>query len=230
MPTHSLRQKVGILTLRTRPTWKRRSSTPIRRSERRSAQAPSAFWIDSKSKIRLPAEDAPGDPLDTVEGILRDASATHQLVVFILYNLPNRDCNAKASNGEICCVRSEKGGCDYTAVGCGAGLRQYMFSHSQTSSGPTIERFQSSSLSNQIRWASRQPKCTPTTINAYRYCLRSGYHHSRRYIDAGHGGWLGFENNAKLFAQIVAGMGILPKIRALARMSPTSSHLADHGP
>jgi hypothetical protein len=58
-----------------------------------------AYWIDVKAKIR-------GNTTNTVEGILRDASTRSppELVVLIFYDLPNRDCHAKASNGEICCT------------------------------------------------------------------------------------------------------------------------------
>jgi len=59
---------------------------------------PSAYWIDVKAKIH-------GTGVRTLEGILADASSkkTAELETFIWYDLPNRDCHAKASNGEICC-------------------------------------------------------------------------------------------------------------------------------
>merc|ERR1719410_1146093 len=82
---------------------------------------PSAYWIDVKSKIR-------GHGLNTVEGILRDAALrnTKQLVVFIWYNLPNRDCDAKASAGEICCSRFEDGSCNYEKESdCAEGIEEY---------------------------------------------------------------------------------------------------------
>ena len=68
----------------------------------------SAFWIDVKSKIN-------GTDTKSVEGILADAASKHppQLVVFIVYDLPNRDCHAKASNGEICCNPNADGTCNY---------------------------------------------------------------------------------------------------------------------
>jgi hypothetical protein len=58
-----------------------------------------AYWIDVMAKIN-------GTSTHTVEGILRDASSRSppELVVLIFYDLPNRDCHAKASNGEICCT------------------------------------------------------------------------------------------------------------------------------
>ena len=63
---------------------------------------PSAFWIDVKSKIK---KGNGHDDINTVEGILEDAAQCDPapLVVFIVYDLPNRDCYALASNGEICC-------------------------------------------------------------------------------------------------------------------------------
>ena len=43
-----------------------------------------------------------GSTTDSMEGILEDAlnKPVPELVVFIVYDLPNRDCHAKASNGE----------------------------------------------------------------------------------------------------------------------------------
>ena len=64
---------------------------------RHMMRVPSAFWIDNKAKIRG------GGRLDTLEGILQDAASKSPppLCAFIFYDLPNRDCHAKASNGEI---------------------------------------------------------------------------------------------------------------------------------
>ena len=55
----------------------------------------SAYWIDKKSKIRGKNDTR------TLEGILHAASkqSPAPLVVAIVYDLPNRDCNAHASNG-----------------------------------------------------------------------------------------------------------------------------------
>ena len=68
----------------------------------------SAFWLDTKSKIR-------GEGTNTAQGILEDAasSGTRKLVTFIVYDVPNRDCHAKASNGEICCTYNADGSCNY---------------------------------------------------------------------------------------------------------------------
>ena len=81
----------------------------------------SAYWIDKADKIT-------GNTTDTLEGILRDAASRRPapLVVVIFYDLPNRDCDAKASNGEICCYANADGSCDYGKSGdCADGLAQY---------------------------------------------------------------------------------------------------------
>lgn len=82
------------------------------------SEVASAYWIDVKSKVT-------GDGTGSMEGILKDASAMdgRQLVTFIVYDLPNRDCKAKASNGEICCTYNADKTCNYTAGGdCSAGI------------------------------------------------------------------------------------------------------------
>merc|ERR1719436_683 len=84
-------------------------------------QVPSAYWIDVKAKVR-------GQGTHSVEGILADAASKSppELVVFIWYDLPNRDCDAKASNGEICCTKNTDGTCDYdTPSDCAEGLAEY---------------------------------------------------------------------------------------------------------
>lgn len=81
----------------------------------------SAYWIDVKGKLT-------GNTTSTLEGILADSAskASPELVVLIVYDLPNRDCHAKASNGEICCTYLSDGRCDYLANGdCAAGLEEY---------------------------------------------------------------------------------------------------------
>merc|ERR1719242_2550760 len=82
---------------------------------------PSAYWIDKKAKIN-------GSGTGTVAGILQDAAnrSTPELVVFIWYDLPNRDCDAKASSGEICCTRRPDGTCNYDIKSyCSHGLHEY---------------------------------------------------------------------------------------------------------
>ena len=79
----------------------------------------SAYWIDVKAKLH-------GTTTDSLEGILTDAESKGHMVTLIVYDLPNRDCRAKASNGEICCKYNEDRTCDYNYSGdCTDGLNEY---------------------------------------------------------------------------------------------------------
>ena len=93
---------------------------------------PSAVWIDSKAKLYGPEGSA------TVQGALASAARRREgtagragqapLVVLVLYNLPNRDCAALASAGEICCVYAADGRrCNLLAqdMGCKHGMWEY---------------------------------------------------------------------------------------------------------
>jgi len=79
----------------------------------------SAYWIDVKAKLE-------GDGTESLQGILADAATKGDMVTFIVYDLPNRDCNAHASNGEICCKYNADRTCDYSYSGsCQEGLDEY---------------------------------------------------------------------------------------------------------
>lgn len=87
---------------------------------------PSAYWIDVKSKAQVTATSAQDTSM--AHGILEHArSHNGKLVTFIIYDLPNRDCHAFASNGEICCSYNPDGTCDYLANpnSCAAGIIEY---------------------------------------------------------------------------------------------------------
>jgi cellulose 1,4-beta-cellobiosidase len=62
-----------------------------------------ANWIDSMAKI------------DSLEPILQKARDAKEVPMFVIYDLPNRDCDALASNGEILCKDSS----------CSEGLETY---------------------------------------------------------------------------------------------------------
>ena len=84
----------------------------------------SAFWIDTIARIRDTTNDV------SLESVFRDASrlSPPPLVVVILYNLPNRDCHALASNGELCCQYAPDGTCVMDAAAdpsCAEGLQRY---------------------------------------------------------------------------------------------------------
>jgi len=191
-------------------------------------EVPSAYWIDVKAKLR-------GNGTKSMAGILADAAAKSppQLVVFIVYDLPNRDCHAKASNGEICCAYKADGRCDYEhSGGCDAGLREYqdeyidpMASVIREYNGkvPMVLVIEPDSLPNLSTNRADRRCGNEGTQNAYkngiRYAVKTlaaAAPAAALYLDAGHGGWLGWENNMKDFAEIISSLGVARHLRGFA--------------
>lgn len=178
---------------------------------------PSAFWIDNKAKIR-------GSGLDTLEGILADAAshAEPPLCVFIFYDLPNRDCSAMASAGEI----SHGNGAGAAAAALRVYKEQYvdefaavLAKHSRV---PVVLVLEPDSLGNVISNEGAE-RCSGETVANYKegityavQTLSARAPHVGLYIDAAHGGWMGYEGNAAAFTELIASLDVLPHIRGFS--------------
>lgn len=179
-------------------------------------EVPSAYWIDVKAKVN-------GDGTDTMEGILKDAynKGGKQLVTFIVYDVPNRDCHAKASNGEICCTYLSDGTCDYNAGGnCADGLQEY-YSQYVDPMYKVLEEWQNKveivlivepdSLPN-LATNMADPHCgNSATQTAYKEGIAYTINKFKNlnvtmYLDAAHGGWVGWEDNTGKFVQVLQEM------------------------
>ncbi|KAJ8606213.1 hypothetical protein CTAYLR_010496 [Chrysophaeum taylorii] len=191
-------------------------------------EVPSAYWIDVKSKIS-------GNSTSDLRGILIDALRQDPvpLCVFIVYDLPNRDCHAYASRGEICCAYFSDGTCDYDNSGdCAAGLDEYKTSYIDPFVDvlvqfdgivPVALVIEPDSLPNFATNAD-DPRCgNEGTQNAYTEGIAYAVTqvatrttHVATYLDAAHGGWLGWESNLDSFVATVADMGISDYIRGFA--------------
>jgi cellulose 1,4-beta-cellobiosidase len=207
----------------------RTSNGLVAENLRAMRDVPSAYWIDVKSKIR-------GTSLRSLEGILADASSKSpaEMVVFIWYDLPNRDCHAKASNGEICCKYLPDGRCDYNRQqDCTAGLKEYR----ETYADPFVEvlkKYQDKvpvavvvepdSLPNLATNAHDRRCGGAATRQAYtegvRYAveqLTTETPNVAVYLDAAHGGWLGWQDNLQKFLRMLGGMRLpVSKMRGFA--------------
>jgi cellulose 1,4-beta-cellobiosidase len=165
-----------------------------------------------------------------VEGIMEDIllHKKYNAVSFIIYNLPNRDCKAFASNGEICCERSLEckqnnqyycnTECQKKAKNCDLGIQEYkteyidiiyqVLSKSKYNFIKKILIIEPDSLPNCVTNIGING-CTKNTCNAYlmgiKYAINrlSSISNSFLYLDAGHGGWLGWENNIKSFIELI---------------------------
>lgn len=169
-----------------------------------------AFWVDTQDAIstRTPS-------LKTLLDAAKAKAATtskKQTVLFIHYNLPNRDCAASASNGEICCSGNapsqSTGNCDDTSYfggDCSKGLAKYrQYTDSIVNllkNYPELEIVaivEPDSLPNLATNLGQKPHCTETTKQGYiegtSYAIKqlSTLNQVSMYIDAAHGGWLGW--------------------------------------
>lgn len=194
----------------------------------RMRSVPSAYWIDVKAKVQ-------GNSTRSVEGILADAAAKRppELVVLIMYDLPNRDCNAQASNGEICCTRKSDGQCDYdTPSDCAAGLAEYRTQYVNPFVAalsaywgrlPVVVVVEPDSLPN-LATNIEKPHCgNRATQHAYRKGVQYAVQELTMktdavvYLDAAHGGWLGWDRNLVAFLKLIKELELpLDKIRGFA--------------
>jgi len=157
-----------------------------------------AYWIDKMAKI----------PNLTVvlDGAHAQQSKTGipTLTTFIIYDLPNRDCAAAASNGEILCADST----------CTAGLNTYKTQYidpiaailKKYSTQPIVLIIEPDSLPNLATNLNIQ-KCQEAEnayINGIAYALQQFAQQSNvyLYLDAAHGGWLGWPNNLQAASQV----------------------------
>ena len=200
----------------------------IKKTLQSMRSVPSAYWIDKADKIT-------GNTTDTLEGILRDAASVRPapLVVVIFYDLPNRDCDAKASNGEICCYTNADGSCDYGKSGdCADGLARYKSQYVDPFAAvlkqyhatvPIAVIIEPDSLPNLATNAGN-PHCgNSATRAAYTqgisYAvtkLATAAPSAALYLDAAHGGWLGWDNNAQSFAALVKSLNVATHLRGMS--------------
>jgi len=188
----------------------------------------SAYWLDVMAKV-----DGTITNTSSAQGILADAqSKGNQLVVFIVYDLANRDCHAKASNGEICCTYNADKTCNFDASGdCADGISTYKSKYidplatvlKKFPNSPIVLIIEPDSLPN-LATNQADPHCgnsatkasyeqgIPYAVNT----LKSACPNCALYVDAAHSGWLGWPNNMQSFSQEVARLNIASKLRGYA--------------
>jgi len=248
------------------PSYRESLATSIKTAEgkiketlQKMQNVPSAFWIDVKSKVYKQNSAFPETPgghshtdMNTVEGILEDAAKCDppHLVVLMVYDLPNRDCFALASNGEICChYGGDKGRtkCEFNEKGfykyhpaakCKDGLKEYQETYidpfvkvvkSFDGRVPIVLVIEPDSLPNMITNMEDSREdfrgCNPESQTSYMDGISYAVNkfadtEASMYLDAGHGGWLGWANpeddKPKKFMSLISQMGIHTKMRGFA--------------
>ncbi|EMD92578.1 glycoside hydrolase family 6 protein [Bipolaris maydis ATCC 48331] len=146
----------------------------------------SFFWIDTRDKIKM------------LDDIIKDTPC-NQIRGLIIYDLPGRDCAAKASNGELAVGEIDIYKSQYIDP-IVAIIKKY----SNIAFALIIEPDSLPNLVTNINLATCQ-----ASASGYRegvaYALKQlNLPNVNMYIDAGHGGWLGWDANLKPGAQELA--------------------------
>lgn len=170
-----------------------------------------------------------------LRGMLEDASRKDPvpLVVLVLYNLPNRNCNAGTSTGELCCAYNDDGTCDFENSGdCEAGLNEYKSGYVDLYVD-ALEEFdgvvpmavivEPDSLPNLVTNFDIESCGNDGTYRAYTQGVQYAVHQiaarTRKvavYLDAAHGGWLGWKSSMEAFADLVESLDLIPYLRGFS--------------
>ncbi|PSK48389.1 Proteasome activator complex subunit 4 [Elsinoe australis] len=170
------------------------------------AKVGSFAWLDTRAKV---------PSMDTYLANIQKAGS-NTIGAFVVYNLPDRDCAALASNGELSIANNGvalyRGYIDSIA----AIIKKY----------PNVQialTIEPDSLGNMVTNLN-VPKCA-NAATAYKdsitYAIKTlNFPNVKMYLDAGHAGWLGWPANlqpaANIFAEVYNAAGKPAAVRGLA--------------
>ena len=175
---------------------------------RKVATMPTALWVDSIAHVPLV-----GETLDAIAATKNPDARP----VFVLYDLPNRDCSARSSAGEL---SVEHGGVGRYKAEVVDRIAGQLRAHPKQHAAFIIEPDSLANLATNLGVA----KCAASE-QAYResiaYALKTlSAANATLYLDAGHAGWLGWDENrrkiANVFADVLALAGDARAIRGFA--------------
>ncbi|MFY1633531.1 glycoside hydrolase family 6 protein [Solwaraspora sp. WMMB335] len=180
----------------------------------RIANQPTGVWLDRTSAIYGNNSPTTGDMglADHLDEAVRQdaANGSRPLVVqIVIYNLPGRDCAALASNGELGPTEIGVYRTEYIDP-----IREIM-SRAEYRALRIVSVIEIDSLPNLVTNVGSRPTATPECdvmlangnyVNGVGYALAQlgDVPNVYNYIDAGHHGWIGWEDNFGASAQVIA--------------------------
>ncbi|KAF8427727.1 cellobiohydrolase II [Tirmania nivea] len=194
------------------PTLSAAGKTSLVAKAREVAKIGTFVWLDTRAKI------------PTMDPYLADIRAKNAaganppiLAPFVVYDLPDRDCAAKASNGELAIAKD--------------GINIYKTEYIDVIYNTLIKYpdvnvvliIEPDSLGNMVTNMSVQ-KCMGA-VSAYKECTayavkKLNLPNVTMYLDGAHAGWLGWPNNlqraAKIFGDVYKSAGSPRAVRGLA--------------
>ncbi|KAL3479566.1 1,4-beta-D-glucan cellobiohydrolase C [Aspergillus californicus] len=176
-----------------------------------AAKVPSFVWLDVAAKV-----PTMGDYLANIKS--QNAAGANPPIAgqFVVYDLPDRDCAALASNGEYSIANN--GVQNYKAYI--DAIREILVEYSDVQTLLVIEPDSLANLVTNLNVA----KCA-NAQSAYLECTnyavtQLNLPNVAMYLDAGHAGWLGWSANlqpaANLYASVYADAGSPAALRGLA--------------
>ncbi|RFU31858.1 hypothetical protein B7463_g4481, partial [Scytalidium lignicola] len=176
-----------------------------------AAKVPTFVWLDTASKVPLM-----GEFLGNIRSLNQAGASPPVAGTFVVYDLPDRDCSALASNGEY--TIANNGVANYKAYI--DSIRSLLVTYSDVKVILVIEP---DSLANLVTNLS-VPKCA-NAQTAYIECVTYAIQQLNlpnvsMYLDAGHAGWLGWSANigpaAQLFGSLYKNANSPAAVRGLA--------------
>jgi len=172
---------------------------------------PTAIWLDTIAKA-----STIGKYLDGAEE-QQKKTGKPTLAAFVVYDLPNRDCSAKSSDGEL--KVAEDGETRYKSEFIDPIAAKFLAHPNQ----PIVVILEPDSLAN-LATNTGIPKCAASQ-DAYVYSVayaiqKLSLPNVSIYLDAAHAGWLGWDNNrsriVSVFKTVLNLAGGPSKIRGFA--------------
>jgi cellulose 1,4-beta-cellobiosidase len=187
---------------------------------RKAKQYPTGLWLDSIAKVALIPEW-----LDQAKQ-QQQSSGQPTLSLFVVYDMPNRDCASKSSAGEL--KVSQNGAARYQTEfidPIAACFRAYP-------ELPIVVILEPDSLANLVTNLNL-PTCEEAQhvyVNSTAYAIQKlGLPNVSIYLDAAHAGWLGWdhhrENVIKVYKKVLKAAGGIDTIRGFATNVSNYTHL-----
>ena len=187
-----------------------------------AAEQPTAVWIDSIASI--------GKVIPTLDQAKEQqvAKGKPMLSVFVVYDMPNRDCAAEASNGELQVEQNGEARYQREFIDPIAALFQ------ARPDQPIAVVLEPDSLAN-LATNMALPKCKASRSvykDATVYAIRKlALPNVSIYLDAAHAGWLGWDDNrnkiAKVYKQVLSDAGGPHMVRGFATNVSNYGHLTN---
>jgi cellulose 1,4-beta-cellobiosidase len=178
---------------------------------RKVAANPTAIWLDSVTRVPSVSR--------WLDDAKKQQTASNQpvLTVFVVYDLPNRDCAAKSSAGEL--LLSENGEQRYQREFIDPIARQFRAHQDQ----PIVVILEPDSLAN-LATNLGNPRCAESAeayLRSVAYAIRQlAQQHVSIYLDAAHAGWIGWDDNrsrmARIFKRVLDMAGGVELVRGFA--------------